>query len=898
MSEPSTSRFRQALRTPVGVAASLGLAAIVVLAIVAPVLWSDDAARIDILAASQGASRAHPLGTDALGRDILYRVLVATRLSVTLALLAAGLGAIIGIPLGAVPTLVGGRIGRSVSGFINLSVAFPTLLVAIFVAAVVGVGARGAVAGIGIALAPYFARLSQTLSASVAGSDYLAAARMLGVRRDRLLRRHILPNIAEPLLITTTIAAGDALLALAGLSFLGLGVQPPRYDWGRMLSEGLDRIYVTPIVALGPAIAITLGALSFVLFGEVLAKAAAGGGIVGWKRSELRVVPPPAEPTAGDGGGIPVADVLAVENLTVSFPGGSVPVRAVSLEVAPGEIVGIVGESGSGKTLTAMAIADLLPAAAQMTTARYTLFGQDPRTLGDSQRRRLLGRSLAVVYQDPMSALNPALRVGRQLAEVSEVHDGLSKIVRNAAGRRPPRLRPHRQSRCARAPVPARVLGRDAPARRDRDGPDERAEADHRRRADDRPRRHRAAADPAAAARGQHLRRLGGDRDLTRRGSRFAAVQARARDVRGPDRRGARRRDARRRTGPSVHRGARRLGADDGVRSHAATREHSRARAVPVRRVAGLPVRSTLPARIEPLPGLDAAPRAALRDPPRRLLASAPARRSRFGWGRGRGRGRVTTLAASALTVRFGQGERGLTAVDRVDLELPEGATVGLVGESGSGKSTLARALSGLVPIAAGEVLVDGAPVPKRHGGRAVDRRRRVQMIFQDPFGSLNPRMTVGEAIGEAAGAGRGGARRGARREQVRHYLELVHLDPELARRYPSRLSGGQRQRVAIARSLAARPEVLIADEITSSLDVSVQSAVLNLMRELRGELGISMMFVSHNLATVRYLSDHLAVMYLGRIVEIGPTETVVSDPRHPYTRHCCAPCRVSGPRR
>jgi peptide/nickel transport system permease protein len=427
VSEPSTSRFRQALKTPVGVIASIGLAVIIVLAIVAPILWSDDAARIDILAASQGASRAHPMGTDALGRDILYRVLVATRLSVTLALLAGGLGALIGIPLGAMPTLVGGRIGRLVTGFINLSVAFPTLLVAIFVAAVVGVGARGAVAGIGIAIAPYFARLSQTLSSSVAGSDYLAAARMLGVRRVRLLRRHILPNVAEPLLITGTVAVGDALLALAGLSFLGLGVQAPQYDWGRMLSEGLSSIYVTPIVALGPAVAITFGALSFVLFGEVLAKAAAGGAST-WKRSELRVVPPPpVQRPAGDGDAIPVADVLAVEDLTVSFPGGSVPVRAVSLEVEPGEIVGIVGESGSGKTLTAMAIADLLPAAAQLTAARYTLFGQDPRTLGESQRRRLLGRSLAVVYQDPMTALNPALRVGRQLAEVSEVHDGLSK---------------------------------------------------------------------------------------------------------------------------------------------------------------------------------------------------------------------------------------------------------------------------------------------------------------------------------------------------------------------------------------------------------------------------------------------------------------------------------------
>jgi peptide/nickel transport system ATP-binding protein len=245
----------------------------------------------------------------------------------------------------------------------------------------------------------------------------------------------------------------------------------------------------------------------------------------------------------------------------------------------------------------------------------------------------------------------------------------------------------------------------------------------------------------------------------------------------------------------------------------------------------------------------------------------------------------MTTLAAGSVTVRFGHGQRLLTAVDRVDLEVPDGATVGLVGESGSGKSTLARALTGLVPLTEGEVLLDGTPVRKRHGGRAVDRRRRVQMIFQDPFASLNPRMTVGEAIGEAVAAGPGGTPRGARREQVRHYLELVHLDPDAAGRLPSRLSGGQRQRVAIARALAAKPEVLIADEITSSLDVSVQSAVLNLMRELRRELGISMVFVSHNLATVRYVSDTLAVMYLGRIVEIGPTEAVVSSPQHPYTQ-------------
>ena len=435
MSESRTSRFGQAVRTPVGVAATLGLAAIIVLAIIAPILWSDDASRLDILNASQGASSAHWFGTDTLGRDIFYRVLVATRLSVTLAILAAGLGALIGIPLGAVPALVGGRVGRLVTGFINLTVAFPALLVAIFVAAVIGVGAKGAVVGIGVAVAPYFARLSQTLASSVAGSEYLAAARMLGVGRVRLLRRHILPNVAEPLLITITIAAGDALLALAGLSFLGLGVQPPQYDWGRMLSEGLSRLFVTPIVALGPALAITVAALTFTLFGEVLAKAA-GGSVTRWTRSDLMLVPMPSvEPAAPPADDVPATAVtaappgavLALDELTVSFPGGSVPVRNVSIQVAPGEIVGIVGESGSGKTLTAMAIADLLPASARLSATRFALFGEDPRRLSDAQRRRLLGRSLAVVYQDPMSALNPALRVGRQLSEVAEVHQDMSK---------------------------------------------------------------------------------------------------------------------------------------------------------------------------------------------------------------------------------------------------------------------------------------------------------------------------------------------------------------------------------------------------------------------------------------------------------------------------------------
>jgi peptide/nickel transport system ATP-binding protein len=244
----------------------------------------------------------------------------------------------------------------------------------------------------------------------------------------------------------------------------------------------------------------------------------------------------------------------------------------------------------------------------------------------------------------------------------------------------------------------------------------------------------------------------------------------------------------------------------------------------------------------------------------------------------------MTRLETRGLTVRFGRGRSALTAVDAVDLVVPERSIVGLVGESGSGKSTLARALVGLVPIAAGDVLIDGAPVRHRRTGRVAGLNRRVQMVFQDPLASLNPRMTVGAALAEAVATGRRSPR-AVRAQEVESLLELVQLDGAVAGSLPARLSGGQRQRVAIARALAVHPEVLIADEITSSLDVSVQSAVLNLMRDLRARLGISIVFVSHNLATVRYVSDVLALMYLGRVVEVGSTEAVVEVPQHPYTR-------------
>lgn len=240
----------------------------------------------------------------------------------------------------------------------------------------------------------------------------------------------------------------------------------------------------------------------------------------------------------------------------------------------------------------------------------------------------------------------------------------------------------------------------------------------------------------------------------------------------------------------------------------------------------------------------------------------------------------MRTLEFREVTVRFGTGAKQLTAVDDVSLEVPPGTVVGLVGESGSGKSTLAKAATGLVPVSAGAVALSGST-----GETDVARlrgRRPVQMVFQDPYSSLDPRMTIGESVAEALPRGGGRSRR---REEVARLLDLVGVDPDRMTALPSGLSGGQRQRVALARALAADPEVVIADEITSALDVSVQGAVLNLVRDVQRRLGLGVLFISHNLAIVWYVSDVIAVMYLGRIVEVGPAEEVLAAPRHPYTR-------------
>jgi len=241
-------------------------------------------------------------------------------------------------------------------------------------------------------------------------------------------------------------------------------------------------------------------------------------------------------------------------------------------------------------------------------------------------------------------------------------------------------------------------------------------------------------------------------------------------------------------------------------------------------------------------------------------------------------------LACVNATVVFGRGAHTVRALDGVTLSVNAGEVVGLVGESGSGKSTLARALLGLQPLAGGEVRFDGRAVDAWMRKDPAGFRRRAQMIFQDPYGSLNPRQTIGAALAEVLQVHRlGGAADRPRR--VAELLRQVGLDPAYAPRYPHEFSGGQRQRIGIARALALEPAVLIADEPVSALDVSVQVQILNLLKDLQRERGLTLLFIAHDLAAVRYLCDRLYVLHRGRVVESGHAAEVYARPAHAYTQ-------------
>jgi len=255
----------------------------------------------------------------------------------------------------------------------------------------------------------------------------------------------------------------------------------------------------------------------------------------------------------------------------------------------------------------------------------------------------------------------------------------------------------------------------------------------------------------------------------------------------------------------------------------------------------------------------------------------------------------VSLLALRDVHVRFNTAAGVVRAVNGVSLELAKGETLGLVGESGCGKSTLGKAILKLVPLAGGEILVDGVDIAPLQRERLSEMRRTVQMIFQDPYGSLNPRSTVGRSVAQPLIIA--GSKPAAAAARVDTLLGWVGLPADAKQRYPHEFSGGQRQRIGIARALALNPKLIICDEPVSALDVSVRAQVINLLEDLKSRFGVSYLFISHDLSVVEHIADRVAVMYLGTLVELGGRDQIWRNPQHPYTKALLAAAPIANPK-
>ncbi len=414
-------------RSPSLLAGGTVLVVLLVVGVLAPVLLSGPAETLTG-DANLRPDGAHWLGTDPFGRDALARALVATRLTLLMAAAATMLSFVAGVTLGAATLLAPPRVRQLLLRVLDAAVAFPSLVLALVVAAVLGAGAGSAVVAIGLAGIPGFARLTYNLAQGVATRDFVTTAHLLGVPGPRVLTRHVLPNVSGPLLVLLTSSFALSLLEISSLSFVGLGVQSPQYDWGRLLNEALPSIYTAPWLVLAPSLMLVLAGAGAMLVGDGVARLVD-------PRQAHGVPPAPAVPVARRADGVAAQTgtdddaVLVVDGLVVEAAGRRL-VDDVSFRVRPGEVVGLVGESGSGKSTIAMAVAGLL--ADGLVADARALRLRDLDLLGRPPATRL-ATELGIVFQDPSATFNPALRLGSQLTEVLRVHGGRSRSAAREA---------------------------------------------------------------------------------------------------------------------------------------------------------------------------------------------------------------------------------------------------------------------------------------------------------------------------------------------------------------------------------------------------------------------------------------------------------------------------------
>ncbi|WP_313198898.1 ABC transporter ATP-binding protein [Rhizobium sp.] len=565
-------------------------------------------------------------------------------------------------------------------------------------------------------------------------------------------------------------------------------------------------------------------------------------------------------------GGGSVAPVLSVKNLSTSFRVGDewkTVVRNISFDVAPRETVAIVGESGSGKSVTSLSIMRLLPKKTSRIDGQVFLQGKELVSLPEEEMRRVRGNDISMIFQEPMTSLNPIFPIGKQIAEALTVHKDISKAeakaevlrllekvrIPNAKGRFDEY--PHQFSGGMRQRVMIAMALASKPKLLIADEPTTALDVTIQGQILD-------LIKQLQDEEGMSVLFITHDMGVVAEVADRTIVMFRGDQVET----GA--------TADIFHRGK---------------HPYTRALLSAVPRLGSMGERK-LPLRF-PIIDVKTGEQQKLAD-----VTDTVAK------------GKTPILEVRDLTTRFdihsgllGRKTGAVHAVEKVSFSLQEGETLSLVGESGCGKSTTGRSVTRLINPTSGNVVLDGYEVMKLDQSSLRRMRRSVQMIFQDPFASLNPRMSIGSAVMEPFVEHALGSKAEAR-DKAAALLEKVGLSADMMKRFPHEFSGGQRQRIAIARALMLDPKVIVADEAVSALDVSIKAQVCNLLLDLQQSLKLAYLFISHDMAVVERVSHRVAVMYLGEIVEIGPRAAVFENPQHPYTKKLMSAVPVPDPAR
>jgi oligopeptide/dipeptide ABC transporter ATP-binding protein len=860
-----------------------------------------------------GPSGAHWLGTTSEGQDIFSQLIWGTRQSLIIAVAAGGLATVIAVLVGVSAAYFGGIRDGILSLVTDVLLVIPIFPLIIVIAAYLRSAGLGDIIIVLGALGwSYGARQLRVQALSLRNRDFLTAASVRGERSRYIIVAEILPTLTSLIVATFLGSAVFAVLTAAGLQFIGLG-DPGAQSWGTMLywaqnNEALDA--GMPLWAIMPGVCIALlgGAFAFLnyAFDEISNPALRPVRRLRRKQAEPSAPSAPA-PSAEDEPGLRSGRLLEVRGLTVAYATGGDPVIAVDhvdLDLDPGEFLAVVGESGCGKSTLMLAIAQLLDKPAGITAGTVTFRGREMAQLSDKQLRHVRWQEFSVVMQSAMNALNPVMTIGQQLRDACKAHAAMSRqqiaersreVLRLVSidpvhlGSYPHQLSGGMRQRCMIAMAllftPDLII-MDEPT----SALDVVAQRSLMRQIKELQSRLGFATifvthDISLAARFS-------DRVLVMYAGQVAELGATSSLLATPRHPYAR---ALLEAFPSV-----------------------RGPKIPLTGIAGAPPNVAAPppgCRFQPRCA-DAMPECSRVKPPLYDMGDSAVRCLLYQDappGTGTLAGRSARVAAQppapilteprpadgaplleveGVSRQFSLpglwSKKTLHAVDDVSFAIGRREIVALVGESGSGKSTMARLLTLVYAPNSGEIRFEGQPVNALRGrGARLAYRGHVPMVFQDPYASINPAYRVSHGITRAIELHRPDIRGADRHAEAVRVMEAVGLHPAetMLTKYPYELSGGQRQRIGFAQALALRPKLIVADEPVSMLDVSIRVGVLNLMADLRAREDVSILYITHDLASARYVADRLIVMYAGHVVEVGPAEQVLTAPRHPYTQ-------------